>query len=84
MAIRSTASHSTAQLRRLVGQLQAEVDSLDHLAIFDAETQTALGQARDRLTQGIEAIEDAIQSLRALQQVRPSAMRPRKTTPRAA
>ncbi|WP_454754818.1 hypothetical protein [Cupriavidus basilensis] len=63
--------------------MQAEVDSLDHLAIFDADTQTALGQARERLTQGIEAIEDAILSLRTLQQVRPSGMRARKT-PRVA
>ncbi len=80
MAIRSLASHSTSQLRRLVGQMQAEVDALEHLSTPDADAQSRLGYATARLRDGIEAVEDALQSLRALQQVRPSAMKARRPT----
>ncbi|MGN5476073.1 hypothetical protein ACTMU2_00785 [Cupriavidus basilensis] len=72
MAIRSLASHSTSQLRRLIGQMQTEVDALEHLSVPDPDAQSRLGYATARLRDGIEAVEDALQSLRALQQVRPS------------
>ncbi|WER45833.1 hypothetical protein CupriaWKF_16400 [Cupriavidus sp. WKF15] len=65
-------------MRRLIGQMQAEVDALEHLSAPDPDTQTRLGYATARLRDGIEAVEDALQSLRALQQVRPSAMKARR------
>ncbi|WP_432258572.1 hypothetical protein [Cupriavidus sp. TMH.W2] len=80
MAIRSLASHSTSQLRRLVGQMQAEIDALESLSTPDADARSRLGYATGRLRDGIEAVEDALQSLRALQQVRPSAMKARRPT----
>jgi hypothetical protein len=83
MALRSLASHSTAQLRRLVGQLQAELDVLDKIATPDTEAQRQLDHARMRLREAMEAAEDAIQSLRHLQQIQPSALRTRSSPRRA-
>jgi len=69
MALRSLASHSTAQLRRLIGQLQAELDTLEKIATPDAEAQRQLAEACLRLRGGMDAIEDAIRSLRGLQHI---------------
>ncbi|MGO4304670.1 MULTISPECIES: primosomal replication protein PriC [unclassified Cupriavidus] len=79
MALRSLASHSTAQLRRLIGQIQAELDALEQLSATDADAQTKLAYACARLHDGMEAIEDALASLRALQQVRPVSLRSRRS-----
>ncbi|WP_454766961.1 hypothetical protein [Cupriavidus campinensis] len=75
MAIQSLASHSTAQLRRMIGQIQAEMDVLERLSSLDSEVQARLGYACTRLRDGLEAIEDAQRSLRSLQEVRPTALR---------
>ncbi len=75
MAIQSLASHSTAQLRRMIGHLQTELDALERLSSLNPEVQARLGYACTRLREGLEAVEDAQRSLRSLQEVRPSALR---------
>lgn len=75
MAIQSLASHSTTQLRRMIGQMQMELDALERLSSLDPEVQARLGYACTRLREGLEAIEDAQLSLRSLQEVRPTSLR---------